>query len=91
MNKSVNNGVTSYSNKAMPSAPAQVQGLADQGPAKAVQAKQTAPSQLPLGDQLNNLGEKVTQGDRDSINSAPPAQQAEIAQRIISRISRLGY
>ena len=89
------NGVTTFSNKAPQSAPApapaQVQGLADQGPAKAVQAKQTAPSQLPLGDQLNNLGEKVTQGDRDSINSAPPAQKAEIAQRIISRISRLGY
>ena len=87
------NGVTSYSNKAMPSAPAptQVQGLAGQGPAKAVQAKQTAPSQLPLGDQLINLGEKVTQGDRDSINNAPQAQKAEIAQGIISRIRRLGY
>ena len=93
MFKTVNNGVTSYSNKPPTSAPAPApaQGLAGQGPAKTVQAKQTAPSQLPLGDQLNNLGEKVTQGDRDSINNAPQAQKAEIAQGIISRISRLGY
>ena len=91
MFKTVNNGVTTFSNKPPPSAPAPAQGLAGQGPAKTVQAKQTAPSQLPLGDQLINLGEKVTQGDRDSINNAPQAQKAEIAQGIISRISRLGY
>jgi hypothetical protein len=89
MYKSTRDGVDTYSNKAMPKTPAP--GLASQVTAPAVQTKQPTTSQLPLGDQLSNLGEKVTQEDRDSINSAPPGQKAEIAQRIISRISRLGY
>lgn len=53
--------------------------------------KPTQSNQLPLGDQINNLGNKVTLEDRDAINNAPQSQKADIAQRIINRINKLGY
>ena len=82
MNKSVNNGVTSYSNKAMPSAPAQVQGLAGQGPAKAVNKQPTtnqllSEKQAQAQQQYNEALRTISHLSNNS--NLSPAEQDQLA------------
>ena len=86
------NGVTSYSNKAMPSAVnrqtqvplPQSGGLneADLIGQKSVQVSQT--------QGMDPISKITKQEDIDAINKAPQAQKAEIVQGIINRINKLG-
>ena len=80
MFKTVNNGVTTFSNKPPPSAPApaQVQGLAGQGPAPAV-------NNQPITNQL--LSEKQAQAEQRSHDSQLAKQQYNEALRTISHLS----
>ena len=76
------NGVTSYSNKAMPSAPApaQVQGLAGQGPAKAVNKQPTTNQLLSEKQAQQQYNEALRTISHLSNNSnLSPAEQDQLA------------
>lgn len=78
MFKTVNNGVTTFSNKPPPSVPVPAQGLSSQGPAKAV-------NKQPITNQL--LSEKQAQAEQRSHDAQLAEQRFNEARGTVSRLA----